>query len=177
MGLLIFLGLFLLLAILLLFIIASAFLGFVITRVPFVPTPSRHIRLVAGHLNLSKRDTILELGSGNGRVAFLLEQLSGGRVIGYEAALWTHWWAQLEKKIRRSRVKFIRGNFFKHDWDRATVIYCYLYPPLMARVGEKALADCRPGTRVISHDFSIPNLRQVAIVETRPGHCFYIYQV
>jgi SAM-dependent methyltransferase len=177
MGFFLFLLFFLLLAIFLLFIIASAFLGFVITRVPFVPTPSFDIPLLVDRVRLSDRDTILELGSGNGRVAFLLEKLTRARVIGYEATLWTHWWAQLKKQARRSRATFVFGNFFNHDWSQATAIYIYLYPPLMSRIVEKIQADCRPGTMVISRDFPMSGLRQVDTFRSTPKHRFFIYQV
>lgn len=162
---------------LLLFVIFSAFWGFLTTRVPFVPTRSEYVRSLVVNMAISPSDVVYELGSGNGRVAFLIEELTGAKVIGYEATLWTHLWARAKKRAKRSQSLFVRGNFFRHDWSPATVVYCYLYPPLMRRIGEKALAECRPGTRIVSLDFPIPNLRQTAEFKPRPGHTMYIYEI
>jgi len=168
---------FLLLSLFLLFIVGSAFLGFVFTRVPFVPTPKGDVEQMVRHLGLSQDDVFYELGSGNGRVVFGVEALSGARAVGYESTLWTHLWASLRKRWRRAKARLVYGNFFKHNWSEATVIYCYLYPPLMSSVGAKVLAECRPGTRVVSRDFPITNLREVGILRTRPHHSLYIYEV
>ncbi len=168
---------FLLLTLLMLFVIYSAFWGFAVTRVPFVPTPTGDIRQLVARLGLSERDVIYELGSGNGRVVFELETLTGALLVGYEAVLWTHLWALLKKWRRRARAKFVYGNFFRHNWSEATVIYCYLYPPLMPAVGAKVLAECRPGTRVVSRDFPITALAETERIDTSPGHSLYIYRI
>jgi SAM-dependent methyltransferase len=183
MAIILFFCLFLLFSLLLLFWIVSSFLGFVITRVPFVPTAARDIHTIAERVPLSEDDVIYDLGSGNGKVVFMLERLTGARTVGFETTLWTHWYA-LAKQLfynvgnkRRSRARFVLGNFFKHDWSGASVVYCYLYPPLMRQVGDKVLAECKPGTRVIVRDFPIPNLPQVGHFHTYGRHEIFIYQV
>jgi hypothetical protein len=168
---------FLLGALLILFFITSAFLGFVITRVPFVPTAARDIRTIAERVPLTPSDVIYDLGSGNGKVAFMLERLTGAQTVGFEATLWTHWYARLKRWLTRSKAKFIRGNFFKHNWSPATVIYCYLYPPLMTQIGEKILAECRPGTTVIVRDFPIANWQHTDYFRTYGRHEVFVYKV
>lgn len=177
MAIIILLIIFLIFALLLLFIIGSAFLGFALTRVPFVPTPEADIRQMVAHLQLSDDDVFYELGSGNGRVVFLVEAMSGATVVGYESTLWTHWWARLKKSWSGAQAKLVFGNFFRHSWSDATIIYCYLYPPLMSAVGAKVLAECRPGTRVVSRDFPITNLNVTGRIDTRPGHSLFIYEI
>lgn len=167
----------LLFSLLVLFWILSSFYGFLITRVPFVPTAARDLQLIVERVPLSKQDVIYDLGSGNGKVAFTLEKLTGAQTVGFEAMLWTHWYALLKKLFTRSQARFVRGNFFRYNWGEATVIYCYLYPPLMRRVGEKVKQDCKQGTRVIVRDFPIPNLPQVDYFKTYGNHEVFIYQI
>jgi hypothetical protein len=75
-----------------------------------------------------------------------------------------------------NKHQFIRKNFFDHSLKPATILYCYLYPPLMRQVGEKILADCNPGTRIVVRDFPIPNLAQQGYY--RDGkHELFLYKV
>jgi hypothetical protein len=151
---------FLIFTLLLLIIISSALLGFVMTRVPFIRTPSRDIDEIIRLGNIGEGDVVYDLGSGDGKMVFALTKTTGARGVGFEQTHWTHLLAQIKNKFLGNRNLFLRDNFFDHSWDGANVIYCYLYPPLMRQVGDKIKADCKPGTRVVVRDFPIPNLEQ-----------------
>ena len=171
------LGILLLYSVVLLFVISSAFWAFVVTRVPFVPTPSKDIKALIQHLSLSPGDQILDVGSGNGRVVFLFEEQSEARVRGIESGRWMHYTALINKKLKKSSAEFFRGNFFRKNWSEVSVLYCYLYPPLMKSIGEKARGEMKPGSRVVSRDFPIPNLRLVDTLHMDAKHEFYIYEI
>jgi len=174
---LIFLVLFLVFTLFLMFVITSAFLGFLITKVPFVPTHAADIPELINRLGLSESDVVYELGSGNGKVAFLFEQHSAAKIKGIETTLWTHLWAKLQALFTKSKAEFIYANFFKYPISDATVIYMYLYPPLMSALAEKILAECKPGTRIASRDFYNEHLTQIDHYKTASGHEMYVYQV
>ncbi|HVY67329.1 MAG TPA: hypothetical protein VHA30_00305 [Patescibacteria group bacterium] len=158
---------FLLFALLELFIITSAFFGFVRTRVPFIRTNPDDIKLLLAVLPLSASDVFVDLGSGNGSVTLAVARGSAAATIGYELARWTHYWAQLQKLLGGyHRSVFHRRNFFRADWGEATVIYAYLYPSLMERVEEKFRRDCRAGTLLVARDFPLPHLQPERIVAT-----------
>jgi hypothetical protein len=167
----------LLFSIAVLIFVVSSFLGFIFTRVPFVPTARRDIQAIIDRVPLSSADVIYDLGSGNGKVVFMLEQMVGAKTVGFEATLWTHWYAQIKKLLTRSKAVFVLGNFFKHNWSEASIIYCYLYPPLMERIGAKIAQECRPGTTVIVRDFPIPNLAKVDYFRTYGNHEIFVYKV
>ncbi len=160
MGFTILLLIFLLLTLSLLLIISSALLGFVMTRVPFIRTPSRDIERIIRLGDINEDDTVYDLGSGDGKMVFALTRTTGARGVGFEQTHWTHLLASIKNKFLGNRNLFLRDNFFDHSWQGATVIYCYLYPPLMRQVGDKIKTDCRPGTRIVVRDFPIPNLEQ-----------------
>src|SRR5207248_548166 len=113
---------------------------------------------------------------GSGKVLFAVEKVTGAKVRGFELALWAYLWAKIKKAVKGSRAELKYGNFFKQNFSDATVIYCYLYPPLMRMVGQKVIEDCRQGTKVVSRDFHIPNLQQVASWKSVTGHDIYVYQ-
>ncbi len=159
----------------LLFIITSAFLGFVRTRVPFVPTQDADVFFVTKELGIKPSDVFYELGSGNGKVCFAVEKACGAKCVGYELTRWTHLWAKIKGLLVKSKSEFKRKDFFKENWSNATVIYGYLYPPLMQRVKEKFLNECKPGTKAIMRDFFLPGLKPFQVFK-RPGdHEIYVY--
>jgi hypothetical protein len=160
----IFLVLFLLWTMLLLFVVASAFIGFLRTRVPFVTTDEVDIAELVNRLPIAKKDIVYDLGSGDGRVVFWIERLSGAQVVGYELTAWTHMWAMARKFFGKYNAILRRKDFFSESWTGATIIYAYLYPPLMARVEEKFLAECVPGSTAVVRDFPFPNLKPSEII-------------
>ncbi len=167
---------FLLFSILLLLIITSAFLAYVMTRVPFVRTPNFDLDRVIELGHVTHQDVVYDLGSGDGKVLFYISKKTGSAGVGFELGTWMHLLAKLKQKFNRTRNRFVRGNFFKHSWSEATVVYCYLYPYLMPIVGEKIKAECQPGTRIVVRDFPIPNLAQRDYF-VRGKHEIFVYVV
>lgn len=156
-------------------VITSAFLGFLFTRVPFVPTSAEDVEYFIKKLSIGSKDVFYDLGSGDGKVVFLVEKNSGAKVVGFELTWWTYALSVLKAKLKNQNVKFRMKNFFKVSWNEATVIYGYLYPPLMARVEEKFLTDCKPGTFAVIRDFPFPNLKPLEIIRRPKKHELYIY--
>ena len=160
--------LFLVLAFLILFVIFSEFIAFVRTRVPFVPTTAGDIEFIVKKLGISSKDIFYDLGSGDGQVCFLVSKLSGAKCVGFELTWWTYLLARLKRQLTNDKknIDFKNKNFFKSDWSEASIIYAYLYPPLMARVEEKFLQDCKPGSRAVVRDFPFPNLKPTEVISS-----------
>ena len=167
---------FLLLVLVLLFIVISEFIAFVRTRVPFVPTHAGDVEFIVNKLGISSKDIFYDLGSGNGKVVFLVEQLSGAKVKGFELGWWTILFAKLKALMIGSKAEFSNRNFFKEDWSAADYVYGYLYPPLMGRVKEKFLAECKPGAVAIIRDFPLPSIKENNIYYLPKKHEIYIYK-
>lgn len=187
----------LLFSILVLFVISSAFLGFLITKVPFVPTASKDIEFIVRKLKITSKDVFYDLGSGNGKVCFLVNKLTNASCVGYELTIWTYALSALKLKFihlrpsfvkatagrqgyggqEKPNVKFRMSDFFKADWSEANYIYGYLYPMLMGRVEEKFLTDCKPGSIAIIRDFPFPNLKPLEVFYLPKKHEVYIYKL
>lgn len=167
----------LLFSFLMLFIISSAFLGFLITRVPFVPTYSSDIEYIVEKFNIQSHQTFYDLGSGDGKVCFLVNKLSGAKCVGFELTLWTYVLSVLKLKVKsvKSKVEFKNENFFKVNWAEADFIYGYLYPPLMGRVEEKFLQESKRGAVAIIRDFPFPNLKPKEVIHRPKKHEIYVY--
>jgi hypothetical protein len=143
-----------------------------------VPTSASDIEFAVKKLNISSKDYFFDLGSGDGKVCFLVHRLSGAKCVGFELTWWTHLLAQIKRKalsVKREELDFRNQNFFKQPWAEATVIYGYLYPPLMGRVEEKFLAECRPGSFAVIRDFPFPNLKPKEVIFRPKRHELYVY--
>src|SRR5690606_6007711 len=62
------------------------------------------------------------------------------------------------------RVRFVREDLFTTDLSAATVVTLYLVPDMLERLRAKLLLELEPGTRVLSHDYPIPNWRSERVV-------------
>lgn len=169
--------LFLILAILILFVVVSEFIAFIRTRVPFVPTRRSDIEFIIKKVGINSKDVFYDLGSGNGKVVFLVEKLSGAKTKGFEMGWWTYLFSIIKARLKNSKAQFVNKNFFKQSWKDADIIYCYLYPPLMGRIEEKFKAEMKPGSLAIIRDFPLPNMPHREKYFLPGDHEIYVYQI
>lgn len=158
---------FLLFSATLFFVVVSSFIGFLITKVPFVPTTKKDIRLLVRQLPILPSDIVYDLGSGDGAVILSVERISGAKGVGFELTWWTHVVAKIRGYSTHSLSTFKRSDFFEEDWSDATIVYAYLYPPLMGRVEQKFLMNCKPGTRAVIRDFPFPTIEPIEVIRTK----------
>ena len=52
-------------------------------------------------------------------------------------------------------MKFLKQDLFKTDMSQATVITMYLLPDTVNLLKDKFLAELKPGTRIVSHDYPL----------------------
>jgi SAM-dependent methyltransferase len=122
-------------------------------------TPTRH-NVADAMLQLAKvgaTDIVLDLGSGDGRIPIIAAQKYGARGIGIEIDPRLVAIAQEIAKEAEvaNRVTFLVDDLFETDLNQATVITAYLSTTIMKRL-EPKLRALRPGTRIVSHQFSMP---------------------
>ncbi|MGH9579056.1 MAG: SAM-dependent methyltransferase, partial [Terriglobales bacterium] len=106
---------------------------------------------------VSKKDTVYDLGCGDGRIVITAAQRYGARGVGIdidpervEEAT-----ANVRKAGVADRVKIIRGDLFEADISAATVVTLYLLTELNLKLRPKLLRDLNPGTRIVSHAFAM----------------------
>ncbi len=166
----------LILALTVLFLVVSEFVAFLRTRVPFVPTHSTDIEFIVKKLDIKSNQVFYDLGSGNGKVCFLVNNLTGAECLGFELGWWTCIFAKIKSKFAKGNVNFKMQNFFSGNWSKADYIYAYLYPPLMARIEQKFLQECKQGSVAIIRDFPFPNLGYSEKYFLPKDHEIYVYK-
>ena len=122
-------------------------------------TPTRH-NIAVAMLKLAgvgPGDVVYDLGSGDGRIPIIAAQVYGARGVGIEInpRLVELSWRTANEGEVASRVRFIVGDLLTADLSEATVVTTYLSSSLMRELLPK-LRALKPGTRIVSHQFSMP---------------------
>ena len=124
---------------------------------PYVPSPQSVVADMLKVAGVGPGDFIIDLGSGDGRIVLTAAKVFGARGFGVEIK------DDLVRKANEAakaegiadRVKFVKQDLFKTDISQATVLTMYLLPDTVNMLKDKLLAELRPGTRVISHDYPL----------------------
>ena len=148
--------------------------------VAFVTTPNDVVAAMLDTAQVSENDVVFDLGSGDGRVLFAAAH-RGARAVGIEIdpGLVEQSQAAVRSAGLVNRITIRRGDIFKQDLTPATVITMYLTPSLNAQLRPQ-FDHLWPGTRVVSHMFSMPGAKPakkvtVKSAETGLEHPVYLF--
>jgi hypothetical protein len=124
---------------------------------PYVPSPQSVVSDMLKVAEVGPADFIIDLGSGDGRIVLTAAKVFGAQGFGVEIK---------DELVKRSneaakkegiadRVHFMKQDLFKTDISRATVLTMYLLPDTVNLLKDKLLAELKPGSRIISHDYPL----------------------
>lgn len=122
----------------------------------FVPTPQEVVDAMLQMANVTAKDLVYDLGSGDGRIPITAAQKFGARAVGIDIDPQRIKEANenLAKANVGDKVKFLNQDLFQTDLGQATVITLYLLPSLNVKLMPK-LKQLKPGTRIVSHSFDM----------------------
>jgi SAM-dependent methyltransferase len=150
-------------------------------EVPYVPT---HDMIVAEMLKVAKvgkNDVLYDLGSGDGRIPITAAKKFGTRGVGVDIdpARITEARANAVKAGVADKVTFKQQDLFETDIKEATVVTLYLLPEVNLRLRPKLLADLKPGTRIVSHNYDMGDWKplQTLTVKVPEEHTIYYWVV
>ncbi len=126
--------------------------------VPYVQTPMESVHRMLELGRVERDDYVIDLGSGDGRIVISAVQDWGARQglgVEIDPLLVT----QSRQSARRAgvddRVTFITGDLFELDFSDASVLTLFLLQPLNNRLRPVILDSMAPGSRVVSHVFTM----------------------
>jgi len=125
-------------------------------EVPFVVTPNSVTREMLRLAGVNRRDYVIDLGSGDGRIVIAAAKFHRARGLGVDI---------VPELVERSRINARRAGVADHtefrvqdlfatDLSRATVITMYLLAEVNLQLRPRLLA-LKPGTRIVSHDWDM----------------------
>jgi tRNA G37 N-methylase Trm5 len=124
----------------------------------FVPTPQEVVDAMLKMANVTAKDVVYDLGSGDGRIPITAAQKYSATGVGIDINPVRIKEANdnLAKAGVGDKVKFLNQDLFETDLSPATVVTLYLLPSLNLKLMPK-LKQLKPGTRIVSHSFDMGN--------------------
>lgn len=124
--------------------------------VVYVPTPQHVVEEMLEMAKVGPSDTLIDLGSGDGRIIITAARKHGARGFGVDLDRYLLKLANdnARKGGVADRARFFEQDLFETDLSGATVITSYLLPEMNLRLRPKFLA-LKPGTRIVAHDYEI----------------------
>ena len=127
---------------------------------------------------VTKKDTVYDLGCGDGRIVITAAQKFGASAVGIDID--PERVREATDNVRKAgvadRVKIVRGDLFQADISPATVVTLYLLTDLNLKLRPKLMKDLKPGTRVVSHAFSMGDWQPERTAEVN-GSQVYLWRI
>lgn len=149
--------------------------------VPYVSTPDVVVQAMLGLANVAKNDVVYDLGCGDGRIVITAAQKFGVRGVGVDID---------PQRIRESnenarkakvddRLRFAVEDLFVTDLRDASVVMLYLLPEINLKLRPKLLRDLKPGTRVVSHDFTMADWKpdKTQTITSQRAHRLFLWVI
>jgi len=140
----------------------------------WIPTPQGLIDKMLEVTRVGSDDLVYDLGAGDGIIAITAAGRHGARAVGieYNPQMADYARRKVAEAGLSDKVRIITGDIFKEDFSAATVVTLYLYPDLNMRLRPSILA-MKPGTRVVSHAFTMGDWEPDETVSDQSARAFY----
>lgn len=125
--------------------------------IPYVPTPYKVIRAMIDAAALTERDTVVDLGSGTGRIVVEVARRFAVTISGVEYSPLLLHAARLRAALTRRRgiIRWVQGDMFTFPLYHVTAVLCFLTGDALRKLAP-AFASMPPGSRVITYKFESP---------------------
>ena len=125
----------------------------------YVPTPQPVVDAMLKLAGVTDKDVVYDLGCGDGRIPITAAQKFGARGVGIDIDPKRIEEANENAKAAAvtDKVTFLTQDLFESDISGATVVTLYLLPSLNEKLMPKLKRELKPGTRVVSHAFTMGN--------------------
>ncbi len=140
---------------------------------PYLPTLKQQKKTALDLLDLKPGQTMLELGSGDGRVLLAAAE-RGIHVVGIELSPMLAFISWFRTRHYRKQVRIICGNYFHHPWPPADGIFTFMIGHQMPKLNTH-IEQWRAGrpVRLASVTFKIPSKK---VAKEKDGVFLYEYK-
>lgn len=152
-------------------VVFVAFTFVVAFGAPFLPTLKIKVPIALKLIDLKPGQTLLELGSGDGRVLKAAAQ-QGLQAVGYELNPLLVLYSRVLTWRYRKQVKVVWGNYWRKTWPPADGIFVFLLNPYMEKLDSEITARCKKGVKLVSFAFTIDSKKPT---KTKDGLYLYTY--
>jgi ubiquinone/menaquinone biosynthesis C-methylase UbiE len=124
---------------------------------PYVATPQDVVDRMLALANVTKADTVYDLGCGDGRIVITAARKYGAHGVGVDIDPQRIAEATANAKAAgvEQLVQFKLQDAREVDLSPATVVTLYLLPMSNLKLRAKLARDLKPGARIVSHQFTM----------------------
>jgi ubiquinone/menaquinone biosynthesis C-methylase UbiE len=144
----------------------------------YVPTPQEVVDEMLKLAKVGKNDVLYDLGSGDGRIPVTAAKRFGIRAYGIDID--PQRISEAKENARKNGVtnlvQFRQEDLFQAKFADATVVTLYLLPDLNVKLRPRLLAELKPGTRIVSHQFDMGTWKPDRKVELN-GRTIYLWTI
>lgn len=147
--------------------------------VPYVPTPPEVVDAMIKLAGVRSGDVVYDLGCGDGRIVIAAVRIRGVRGVCVDIDPERIHESRQNAQIAgvADRIRFVEADLFDVPIEGATVVMIYLLPQVNLRLRPRLLAELRPGTRVVSHQFHMGDWKPQRRVDIElPPYDYPIYR-
>jgi hypothetical protein len=147
----------------------------------WVPTPDEVVERMLTMAQTGPSDIHFDLGAGDGKIAIMAAKKFGARATGieYNPDMVKHANQRAQEAgvagVGPGKAQIRHGDIFATDFSSATVITLYLLPALNMKL-RPTILSMRPGTRVVSHSFTMEDW-EADEISTMDGRRAYFWLV
>ncbi len=141
---------------------------------PFISSDPKVIARLMSELDLKSGGKVYELGCGKaGFLGAVSQKFPQAQCVGIENSPWPYLMAKIQASMSQGKIKIVNNDMFKVNLADADLIYCYLNTGMMVKLEKKFKAECKPGTRIISNAFPLPNTEPQKVVSLGKGKVYF----
>jgi len=132
-----------------------------VSLAPFVPSPQQVVDRMLALAQVTAKDVVYDLGSGDGRIVITAAKTYGARGVGIEID--PRLIAESLTDARNARVEdlvtFKLEDAMAADISEATVVTLYLLSASNVKLRPRLTQQLKPGARIVSHGFGMGEWR------------------
>ena len=146
---------------------------------PFVASPDDVVARLLDIAGVGPGDVVYDLGSGDGRIPIAAARMFGARGVGIEIEpnLVRRATDNLARAGVGDRVVFLNQDLFDADISPATVVTLFLLPGVNQKLMPKLRRELKPGTRVVSLNFSMGEAWPADLTKEADGFTMYMWTI
>lgn len=143
-----------------------------ITSAPYYPSNRKAIKTILEELQNYQIQNIIELGSGDGRIAVALAK-AGYKVTAVEMNPLLTVITHIKKLIwRLDELEIKQSDLFKEEFSQYDAVVMYLYPHLMAKLDPVLFSQMKKDSIIISNTFQFKNRKPIKQLDNK----IYVYR-
>ena len=146
---------------------------------PVIRTPKKVIQEILEIMNLSKEDTFVDFGCGDGRLVLSAYDQAKCKCIGYDISPIMLILAKTARVLRfplSKDIVFDAQDIFQVDISKVTKIYCFLDEKSMNILNEKLSNFVKGGGEVYSYEYGLKGFKNEKKVILSNEKILYIYR-